>query len=57
MIGNLLRGAAAGAAGTAALNAATYLDMVIQGRGASSTPEQTIETVFGPAGRRHPRRG
>jgi hypothetical protein len=45
MIGNLLRGAAAGAAGTAALNAATYLDMVIQGRAASSTPEQTIEAV------------
>jgi hypothetical protein len=45
MIGDLLRGAAAGAAGTAALNAATYVDMVIQGRGASSTPEQAIEAV------------
>jgi hypothetical protein len=45
MIENLLRGAAAGAAGTTALNAATYLDMAIRGRGASSTPEQTIEAV------------
>jgi hypothetical protein len=50
MIGNLLRGAAAGAAGTAALNAATYLDMVIRGRGASSTPEQAIEAVSGRLG-------
>jgi hypothetical protein len=41
----LLAGAAAGAAGTAALNAATYLDMVVRGRGTSSTPEQTVEAL------------
>jgi hypothetical protein len=41
----LLRGAAAGAAGTAALNAVTYLDMATRGRPASSTPEHTVEMV------------
>lgn len=40
-----LRGAAAGAAGTTALNAVTYLDMVVRGRGASSTPERTVEAL------------
>jgi hypothetical protein len=43
MISRLLRGAAAGAAGTTALNAVTYLDMVVRARPASSTPEQTVE--------------
>lgn len=41
----LLSGAAAGAAGTAALNAATYLDMVMRGRGSSGTPQQTVEAI------------
>lgn len=41
----LLAGAAAGAAGTAALDAATYLDMTVRGRGSSSTPQQTIEAI------------
>jgi hypothetical protein len=41
----LLRGAVAGAAGTTALNAVTYLDMALRGRAASSTPEQTVETI------------
>jgi hypothetical protein len=36
-------GALAGAAGTTALNAATYLDMAVRGRPASSTPQQTVE--------------
>lgn len=45
MIGSLLRGVVAGAAGTTALNAATYLDMVLRGRPASSTPEKTIEQL------------
>jgi hypothetical protein len=39
----LLRGALAGAAGTTALNAATYLDMAIRGRPGSTTPEQVVE--------------
>lgn len=38
-------GTAAGAAGTTALNAATYLDMAIRGRPTSSTPEQTVEAM------------
>jgi hypothetical protein len=41
----ILRGAAAGAAGTTALNAVTYLDMVVRGRGSSNTPEQTVEAI------------
>ncbi|GGK99635.1 hypothetical protein [Mangrovihabitans endophyticus] len=41
----ILAGAAAGAAGTAALNAATYVDMVVRGRGSSSTPQQTVEAL------------
>jgi hypothetical protein len=41
----ILTGAAAGAAGTAALNAVTYLDMTLRGRGTSSTPEQTVEAI------------
>ncbi|XVV09616.1 hypothetical protein ACQP2X_32830 [Actinoplanes sp. CA-131856] len=41
----ILAGAAAGAAGTAALNAATYLDMALRGRPASPTPEDSIEAL------------
>jgi len=41
----LARGTAAGAAGTTALNAVTYLDMVARGRPVSSTPERTIEKL------------
>ena len=43
--GGLLRGAAAGAAGTTALNAVGYLDMVYRARAASHTPEATIEAL------------
>jgi hypothetical protein len=42
MLTSLLRGAAAGAAGTTALNAVTYVDMVVRGRPASDTPERTV---------------
>ena len=45
LIGALARGAAAGAAGTTALNAATYLDMALRGRPSSSTPEDTVTTL------------
>jgi hypothetical protein len=41
----LLTGAAAGAAGTTALNAVTYLDMVVRGRPAGSTPEVSVEKL------------
>ena len=44
-LGWVLRGAAAGAAGTTALNAVTYLDMAGRGRATSSTPEQTVEAL------------
>jgi hypothetical protein len=44
-LGWVLRGAAAGAAGTTALNAVTYLDMAGRGRAASSTPERTVEAL------------
>src|SRR3954464_15373311 len=40
-----LRGAAAGAAASTALNAVTYLDMAVRGRGTSSTPEDTVEKL------------
>lgn len=40
---HLLRGVLAGAAGTTALNAATYLDMALRGRPGSSTPEQVVD--------------
>jgi hypothetical protein len=41
----VVKGGAAGAAGTTALNAVTYLDMAVRGRPASSTPEETVEKV------------
>jgi hypothetical protein len=52
MLKAILAGAAAGAAGTTALNAATYLDMAARGRSASSAPEDTVETIAEKAG--HP---
>lgn len=45
MMRALLRGAAAGAAGTTALNTVTYLDMLYRARPASSTPETTVERL------------
>jgi len=39
-------GAAAGAAGTAALNAVTFADMALRGRPSSETPEQTVEKLL-----------
>ena len=50
MPAGLLRGAAAGAAGTTVLNAATYVDMAVRGRPSSSTPEQLVETVSDTTG-------
>ena len=41
----ILAGMVGGAAGTAALNAATYLDMAVRGRPSSSTPEETVEAI------------
>jgi hypothetical protein len=39
------RGLAAGAAGTTALDAVTYLDMAVRGRSPSSTPQDTVEAL------------
>src|SRR5215218_51605 len=47
--GWMLRGAAAGAAASTALNAVTYLDMAVRGRGSSSTPEDTVEKMAATA--------
>jgi hypothetical protein len=41
----LLSGAAAGAAGTSALNVITYLDIAVRGRPTSNTPERTVEAM------------
>lgn len=46
----LLWGLVAGAAGTSALNAVTYLDMAVRARPASSTPEQSVERLASAAG-------
>jgi len=48
--GGLARGAAAGAAGTTALNATTYLDMVVRGRAASDAPQQMVAALAEAAG-------
>jgi hypothetical protein len=45
MFASVLRGVAAGAAGTTALNTVTYLDMALRGRPSSPAPEQTVETL------------
>ncbi|MBA3251400.1 MAG: hypothetical protein H0T66_14110 [Geodermatophilaceae bacterium] len=47
---SVLVGAAAGAAGTTALNAVTYLDMAVRARPTSSTPEDTVEKLAQKAG-------
>jgi hypothetical protein len=46
----LIIGAAAGAVGTVALNAATYADMTIRGRPASTTPAQVAGALADRAG-------
>jgi hypothetical protein len=51
MMRQLLTGAAAGAAGTAALNAVTYADMALRGRPASDTPERVVEQAEDELGR------
>lgn len=46
----VLTGLLAGAAGTVALNAATYSDMALRGRPSSSVPAQVAGTLAGKAG-------
>ncbi|MFD7877178.1 hypothetical protein ACFV5G_24280 [Streptomyces sp. NPDC059766] len=50
MIRTILRGCAAGAAGTTALNAVSYADMTLRGRPASTVPEDLVDTVTTRAG-------
>lgn len=45
MFRGLLHGAAAGAAGTTALDAVTYLDMALRGRPSSQTPQQAVDKL------------
>lgn len=57
MPNGFLRGAIAGAAGTTALNATTYLDMAVRGRGTSSAPNDLVEAAAGKAGVTIPGKG
>ena len=57
MLESLRRGALAGAAGTTALNAATYLDMSLRGRPASTTPETSVKRLAEKAGLEVPGEG
>jgi hypothetical protein len=50
MLTSILRGAAAGAVGTTALNAVTYLDMTLRARPSSSTPERSVERLADKTG-------
>jgi len=50
LIRSALVGAAAGAAGTTALNAASYIDMTWRARPASATPQKTVEKLAELAG-------
>jgi drug/metabolite transporter (DMT)-like permease len=50
MFRTVMRGLAAGAAGTTALNAATYADMAVRGRPTSSIPERSVEKFASDAG-------
>ncbi|CAL9440332.1 hypothetical protein SUDANB176_02233 [Streptomyces sp. enrichment culture] len=50
----IAQGAVAGAVGTTALNAATYLDMLLRGRPASSSPERTVDRATDLLGARIP---
>ena len=52
----VLRGATAGAAGTTALNAVTYLDMAVRGRPVSRTPEESVDKLAALIGVRVPGR-
>src|SRR3954447_13816474 len=57
MTGTLSRGLIAGAAGTAALTAASHLDMALRGRPASTRPEQLVDALAAATGRKLPGRG
>lgn len=49
-MGSIVRGMVSGAAGTTALNLATYLDMAARARPASEVPGDTVEKLASKAG-------
>jgi uncharacterized membrane protein len=57
MTGSVARGLAAGAAGTAVLDAVTYLDVLWRGRAVSGTRERVVDALAGRTGREVPGRG
>ncbi|MGY1754755.1 hypothetical protein [Blastococcus sp. SYSU D01042] len=57
MTGTFLRGLAAGAAGTVALDAVNHLDMAVRGRPASTVPERIVDAVAERVGRPVPGAG
>ena len=57
MTGTFRRGLLAGAAGTTALTAATYLDMALRGRPASTVPERTVDALADALGTEVPGKG
>jgi hypothetical protein len=57
MLEKAMRGALAGLAGTTALNAATYADMIWRGRAQSGAPEQVVEELAKRSGRAIPGEG
>lgn len=56
LVSGLLRGAAAGAAGTTALTATTYTDIAVRGRPESDVPQQVAGALADAAGVRVPGR-
>lgn len=57
LLTGLLRGTAAGAAGTTALNVATYTDMAVRARPASDSPAASVSALADRAGVTIPGRG
>ncbi|PZS16525.1 MAG: hypothetical protein DLM57_10200 [Pseudonocardiales bacterium] len=57
MLKAVMRGAIAGAAGTTALNAVTYLDMAVRARPSSDTPQRAVATIAERAGHPVPGQG
>ena len=49
-MGSLIRGLVSGAAGTTALNLATYMDMSVRARPASDVPVKTVEQLAAKVG-------
>ncbi|TQN42338.1 hypothetical protein FHU33_1735 [Blastococcus colisei] len=57
MTGFFVRGLAAGAAGTTALDVVNHLDMAVRGRPASTVPERVVDAFARETGRRVPGSG